>query len=472
MGAAAGPDIAEDGLVLHLDAANERSYPGSGNTWYDLSGNGNDASLINGVGYSKSNKGIISVDGTDDYIFSSLDIINDREFSMFFIIKRSSLEINGGSFFSAVRGPGSRDLINFGNNSSSYRILFRYYNWSGNDPEYKAPGKTLSVYLSNKEIYSYIFVGITCKNKIFKFYLNEELVDQDTITIPLDIPNVRLGTSAGQGGNAWGKWKGKIPFCSFYKRELKKSEVNQIYYAIKGRYDTLGSYNKPALKAIDILQLHPDSDNDVYWIDTGFGPTPVFCDMENGGWMLVSSNNARDSFIPGGTSRNNSSYQLDRNGITDHLGIPSPDRDYIIGQTIRNLDFNSVKIWGFGRGSLDNTKSWNGDQGNNIIVEWNLSSTGDARFDEIVPLSNVTSYGNTQLHSRADYFILDSVYKDISLNANSNQSTVGASGVYRSNGDPSNGTFLGHGSTEGSYEGWYIYGSSPADSQGYTTWVK
>ena len=33
------PHIVTDGLVLCLDAANPRSYPGSGNTWYDLSGN-------------------------------------------------------------------------------------------------------------------------------------------------------------------------------------------------------------------------------------------------------------------------------------------------------------------------------------------------------------------------------------------------------------------------------------------------
>lgn len=35
-----GPKITKDGLVLCLDAANTKSYPGSGNTWYDLSGNG------------------------------------------------------------------------------------------------------------------------------------------------------------------------------------------------------------------------------------------------------------------------------------------------------------------------------------------------------------------------------------------------------------------------------------------------
>ena len=44
------PRIVTDGLVLCLDAGNTKSYPGSGNTWYDLSGNGNhvtmDATLV------------------------------------------------------------------------------------------------------------------------------------------------------------------------------------------------------------------------------------------------------------------------------------------------------------------------------------------------------------------------------------------------------------------------------------------
>jgi hypothetical protein len=36
-----GPDIVTDGLVLHLDAANTKSYPGSGNVWTDLINNQN-----------------------------------------------------------------------------------------------------------------------------------------------------------------------------------------------------------------------------------------------------------------------------------------------------------------------------------------------------------------------------------------------------------------------------------------------
>ena len=41
MGAFGGPDIITDGLVLSLDAGSTRSYPGTGTTWYDLSGNEN-----------------------------------------------------------------------------------------------------------------------------------------------------------------------------------------------------------------------------------------------------------------------------------------------------------------------------------------------------------------------------------------------------------------------------------------------
>jgi len=71
MGAAAGPDIVEDGLVLCLDAANPKSYPGSGNTWTDLRGNGNDGTLVNGVGYDSANNGSMVFDGVDDSIQSS-----------------------------------------------------------------------------------------------------------------------------------------------------------------------------------------------------------------------------------------------------------------------------------------------------------------------------------------------------------------------------------------------------------------
>ena len=42
MGVAGGPRIPQSGLQLNLDASNSKSSPGSGTTWFDVSGNGRD----------------------------------------------------------------------------------------------------------------------------------------------------------------------------------------------------------------------------------------------------------------------------------------------------------------------------------------------------------------------------------------------------------------------------------------------
>jgi hypothetical protein len=68
MGFHRGPKVVTNGLVLALDAANVKSYPGSGTVWNDLSGNNNSGSLINGPTFNSANGGSISFDGTNDYV--------------------------------------------------------------------------------------------------------------------------------------------------------------------------------------------------------------------------------------------------------------------------------------------------------------------------------------------------------------------------------------------------------------------
>jgi hypothetical protein len=62
------PSIITNGLVLCLDAANPKSYPGSGTTWNDLSGNGNNGTLRNSPSYSADNLGKIVFDAVNDDI--------------------------------------------------------------------------------------------------------------------------------------------------------------------------------------------------------------------------------------------------------------------------------------------------------------------------------------------------------------------------------------------------------------------
>ena len=46
------PSLVTAGLVLDLDAGNVASYAGTGTTWTDLSGKGNNGTLVNSVSYN------------------------------------------------------------------------------------------------------------------------------------------------------------------------------------------------------------------------------------------------------------------------------------------------------------------------------------------------------------------------------------------------------------------------------------
>ena len=68
MASFSGPNLEVEGLVLCLDAANTNSYPGSGTTWTDTSGKGNDGTLTNGPTFSSDYGGKFNFDNSNDYV--------------------------------------------------------------------------------------------------------------------------------------------------------------------------------------------------------------------------------------------------------------------------------------------------------------------------------------------------------------------------------------------------------------------
>ena len=62
-----GPNTIETGLIVSVDAANPTSYPGSGTTWRDLSGNSKNGTT-SGATYGSQNGGVFNFDGVNDTI--------------------------------------------------------------------------------------------------------------------------------------------------------------------------------------------------------------------------------------------------------------------------------------------------------------------------------------------------------------------------------------------------------------------
>jgi hypothetical protein len=73
-----GENIVTSGLVLYVDAGYNPSYPGTGTTWSDVSGNGNNGTLVNGPTFDSANGGSIVFDGVDDFVNfgSSVSLLN------------------------------------------------------------------------------------------------------------------------------------------------------------------------------------------------------------------------------------------------------------------------------------------------------------------------------------------------------------------------------------------------------------
>ena len=90
------PKIVTDGLVLALDAANPKSYPGSGTTWSDLAGN-NDATLTNGPTFDSGNSGSFVFDGIDDYADSGNPSISDGKLTV-----NAWIKISAGSIYQHI----------------------------------------------------------------------------------------------------------------------------------------------------------------------------------------------------------------------------------------------------------------------------------------------------------------------------------------------------------------------------------
>lgn len=60
--------LINNGLVFYVDAAVSNSYPGSGTTWTDLTGNGKNGTLTNGPTFTTEFGGGIVLDGVDDHV--------------------------------------------------------------------------------------------------------------------------------------------------------------------------------------------------------------------------------------------------------------------------------------------------------------------------------------------------------------------------------------------------------------------
>jgi hypothetical protein len=231
--------IVTSGLVLALDAADRNSYPGSGTTWNDMSGNGYTGSLVNGPTFNSANGGSIQFDGTNDNVGlpTNIPLNNVSQFTYNSFLTFSSKASFGNAFFSY--GTTS----NFGND-----ILF-FWDTSSNSLGFQinkgADGTATYVFSPPSQFINLcvVYDGSQSTNATKMIvYINgvQIILNFNTYTVPTSTATLSnalcmLGEYAC-ATNAY-TLNGKIATTQIYNRTLSASEVLQNYNAQKSRFN-------------------------------------------------------------------------------------------------------------------------------------------------------------------------------------------------------------------------------------------
>jgi hypothetical protein len=222
MGLKHHPRVVTDGLIMYIDAANTRSYSGSGLTANGLIG-GIGGTLVNGVGFGSTNNGSFIFDRTNDYI-----------------------AIPDNSLLNTFSGMTLEVIVKY--TTTNDQIFAQKWNYSGG-----SQGYTIELYLN--EIAAACYTGIDYlrvsvsnypANNIYHIILTLSGTTQtlfiNGVSVASNsggsIPNISgttftIGNRSNLSGTYFG---GNVYLTKFYNRALSAQEILQNYNATKKRY--------------------------------------------------------------------------------------------------------------------------------------------------------------------------------------------------------------------------------------------
>jgi hypothetical protein len=213
------------GLTYYLEASAAESIPETGTTWTDISSN-NTATLTNGAVWSSTNNGIVTIDGTDDFVDCGNVVGSATTFTICsWVYPGSTQAIYADIFDNNHRGDQNWVCQQNISNLNQYDFGINNSNTSLN----RGTG------LFNLSANTWAFLTFTFDSTgTVRGYINASLFGTSASggSITYNSPYLRLG-QWGSGGRFW---NGRYGNFYYYNRALAAAEITQNYNAQRGRY--------------------------------------------------------------------------------------------------------------------------------------------------------------------------------------------------------------------------------------------
>ena len=230
------PSLVNDGLVLNLDAGNSASYSGTGNIWTDLSGRGNNGTLVNTITHSTTNPGYLIFNGNGSYAGSG-------GYNPYVSLPKSTdFDFGSGDFtvemwtYTTTANPHP-EYITLNVNGGSY-AAFRMEYWNGNvnllhsyNGVSHANGGSFPITLD-----AWQHIAVSRIGGSVAVYVNGVLKTTYSLTGSLIAQqDSRIGDF--YGSNGYYSFSGNISITKIYKgKGLTSSEVTTHFDLLKSRF--------------------------------------------------------------------------------------------------------------------------------------------------------------------------------------------------------------------------------------------
>lgn len=234
-----GPEIVNNGLVLHLDAANTKSYPGSGTAWNDLNSNSISFTLNNGPVYSSNNKGYFNFDGVNDNtVYSSLNSLSNTNIAV-------------STWIRPILPSGLNDLETIvcrfhASNQPTFRLVYGRFSVNGDTtPIFEIYNNSFKNVASTVQLTLNMWVNLvgtysSTNSGEMRLYVNGNNVEtKNTVGSLATYNNTRLyiGSTDTVLDTSRFYCGANISNVKIYNRALTSTEIQQNFNVLRGRYD-------------------------------------------------------------------------------------------------------------------------------------------------------------------------------------------------------------------------------------------
>ena len=214
------PLVVTDGLIMYLDAANPKSYPGAGAIWTDLLQNGVNGTLTNGPTFTSANGGAITFDGVDDYAIITPPTTYSEYTLQFFCKWISSVGVSERLF--GCDAFGTYTIFN------PYDVGFHYNPLGGSPPSVTlASGVNIGF-----GTWCQVAVTVSTLSSNVVIYVNG-IARNSWSTIPA--ANLSANIFIGKQNTLYGA---NCQFANFqlYNRAVTAAEITQNFNALRTRF--------------------------------------------------------------------------------------------------------------------------------------------------------------------------------------------------------------------------------------------